>query len=102
VIILGGSSKNRFKYLDWFPNSGNITSLVREGEEATVWTDMKENQWVWQIEQGGRVVVDYSEIRAAVGSNKQFDLILGLCLIGVGVACAIFVAKQHSEDYSIS
>jgi hypothetical protein len=84
-VLVVGEPSNRFKYLEWFPKSDSVTRLVRAGERATIWTDRDENGWVWQIEQRGRLVIQYAEVRDAVASNQRFDWLLGGGMLAVGI-----------------
>lgn len=94
VFVIKGS---RYKYLDWFPNAEGITSLVRDGEEVTIWTDRGDNNWVWQIEQNGQIVIPYSEVRNAIASNTRFDWLWGGGLFSIGIVGIVMFFRQSSQ-----
>ena len=94
VLILDGSP-TRYKYLVWFPKSDEITRLVRAGAPVTIWTDKGRNDWVWQIEQYGELVVPYSDIRHAAWKNQQFDWIAAGVMLVLGIAATVGLFRQH-------
>jgi hypothetical protein len=92
VFIVGG---DRYKYLDWFPKADSITSFVRAGDQVAIWTDKGANEWVWQIEQDGKLVMPYSDVRNAVASNKRFDWIIGGGVFFLGLIASGMLYRQH-------
>ncbi len=80
-----GESRERYGYMNWFPRSSQLTSVVRAGEPATIWTDSGNNKFIWQIEQNGQTLVRYEEIRDAIIANNQAEIILGPLVLLLGV-----------------
>ncbi len=81
-VLIVDSSPVRYKYLDWFPRVKEVLTAIHAGDRITLWTDSK-NNWVWQIENDGRRVVSYAEVRAAVVSNGRFDVPLGIAVLAL-------------------
>lgn len=95
VLTIAGVP-TRFAYLDWFPRSNRLTSLVRAGENVTIWTDRGRHDWVWQIEQGGQVIIPYAEVRNAIQSNEQWNWLFGCGLIALGIVVSVKLYREHA------
>lgn len=93
VLLVDGSS-TRFKYLDWFPNSESIPQLVHAGQPATIWGDAGVNDFVWQVEQDGKIIVPFADVRSAIVANRQYDWLFGVGGIGLGLGAAFMLYRQ--------
>jgi len=83
AITLAGRTEV-FRYLDWFPRPETILQTIRPGDHIVILSDIGKNEWIWQIERDGNIIVDYEDIKGAVASNNRFDPILGTGLLLVG------------------
>lgn len=90
-VLIIDDVPTRFKYLDWFPKADTITTLVRANDKVSIWTDRGGNDWVWQIEQDGKLVVPYSAIRNAVESNRRDDWLFGGEAFILGIAASVML-----------
>jgi len=81
VITRDGAGK--YSYLSWFPAIDEVESLVRFDRPFTIWVDDHFN-WVWQIEQGGEIIISHSDVRAAVANNRWYVRFLPPFLLLIG------------------
>jgi hypothetical protein len=73
-----------FLYLDWFPRPEALTQELRQGDHIVVLSDTGENNWLWQVQKDGNLIVEYADIRKAVASNNRLDPLLGGGLLIAG------------------
>jgi hypothetical protein len=83
-----------YHYLDWFPRAEQIPTLVRPGNQITIWTDAGRNNWVWQIEKDNQLIVSYQEVRDAVESNERYTIIGVPVLLAIGVFASVMVYRD--------
>ena len=84
--------RERYKYLDWFPNADTLPTTLRSGETISIWTDAKTNRWVWQIERNGEQLVPYAAVHDAVAANKAWDPVLGVFVFVLGIVGSVRLA----------
>ena len=94
-----GESRERYGYMNWFPRSSQLTSVVRAGEPATIWTDSGNNKFIWQIEQNGQTMVRYEEIRDAIIANKQAEIFLGPMVLLLGVYFSYTAIRERRAPH---
>jgi hypothetical protein len=94
-VLIVGQSPTRYKYLDWYPKADSIASLLRREEPVTIWTDRDGENWVWQVEQGGKVIASFDEIRETVKQHRRFDWAIGGAIILVGLRAAAVFLRRH-------
>lgn len=92
VIIINGQ---KYHYLDSAPGADDLMETIRPGERISIWTDAK-NNWVWQIERNGELIVTYDEIQKVVIANRSLDPVFGVgsIIVGVVIAWRLYVVSQ--------
>jgi len=99
VLIVSGAA-TRYKYLDWFPRSEEIPQLVQTGRPVTLWTDADAINYVWQIEQEGKIVIPYDDIRGAIVANNKYNWLFGVggIVLGLGAAFGLYRQLAPPDD----
>lgn len=76
---------DRFKYEHWFPEIGYVfEDELRPGDKARIWAATKDDNWICQLEGGGRVLIRYDDVKEATESHKS--------MIVDGVIALLFAA----------
>ncbi len=104
-VLRLGQHATPFAYLDWFPNSSELARGLQQGVPAKIWSDRGGNDWVWQIEQDGNIVVAYADVRAAIEHNNRFDVWFGIGAFGLSLAAAWMlrrVRRAHRRQTALA
>ena len=88
------------KYLPWCPQFGRLPTLLTPDQPATLRIAPGEKNWIWQIEQNGKIIVSYDEIYASGWEYDKQDRMIGgsLCYVLFVVFLVVFRSSLFSNN----